>query len=344
MLNNLYLLSLGIGLFILSTVSVKWFSDCARKCGLLAIPNARSSHFEKIPQGAGLVFVLIWILSLLLGCCFNWFAVSEVMLFTLSPTIVSLLGFWDDKKELSAKVRLVVQIAAAIICVVGLGKVYTLSLLSEAAIYLGWAGIMMVMLALVWSTNLFNFMDGLDGLAAVEALFVLGVGGLLFWVTGEVKTAIMAWFLVATVAGFLVWNWPKARVFMGDVGSYALGFLIALFAIVGAAKYQIPIALWLILYGAFWFDATITLIRRFLNSEKLILAHREHAYQRLNRIGFSHSQVLCVYIVFNSILAVITLWASFHPDYMGWSLFLALGILTVAYLFIEKLNPMVSVK
>jgi Fuc2NAc and GlcNAc transferase len=338
-LNNLYLVSMGLGLFLGSAVLVRVFCYYALKHGLIAIPNARSSHQVATPLGAGVVFVLLWFLCLLVGNVYHLFSVSDLLLFLPSTLLVSLVGFWDDHRELPARKRLLVHVLAASFCVIILGNVNALHLSRYTTLTLGWGGVVLTVLSIAWSINLYNFMDGLDGLAAVEALFVFGVGGFFFWHVGAMHLALLTWALVATVAGFLIWNWPKASVFMGDVGSYFLGFLVGLFSLVGDHLYHIPITAWIILYGVFWFDTTVTLIRRFMWRENLAIAHREHAFHRLHRAGYSNTQVLWGIIALNTLLASIAIWA-FKTDSFKWGFGLTLIILTAIYFKIEKQQPM----
>jgi Fuc2NAc and GlcNAc transferase len=286
--------------------------------------------------------VVLWFLVLALSCKLGWLPPWIVLILATGAFLVSVIGYWDDHKSLSAKSRLLVQIIAAGFTAL-FGDIAHLHLFSYQAIHLGWMSFPLVLFILVWSTNLFNFMDGLDGLTGTEALYVLGAGGLLFWFKNQpesAEVAVIIWALAFAVAGFLVWNWPKARVFMGDVGSYCLGFLIALFALAGDGWYDIPIAYWIILYGTFWFDATVTVLRRLFRKERLATAHREHAYQRLHRAGFSPTQVLLAIMGLNSILVAIVFWTWFKPEYLGWGMGLSLLILSCAYIGVEKIKPM----
>ncbi len=339
-MNSIHIVISGICLFFTSVIGVRLFCRYAIKNGILDVPNDRSSHQEVTPRGAGVVFVLLWFFTLLTGYQLDWVSGKQLLIFLPSTALVSAIGFYDDNFELAASKRLWIQGLAAVIWLCLVGDMSGLHLFNQSAVHLGWVGLVVAFLGLVWSTNIYNFMDGLDGMAAVEALFVFGVGGLLFWQIGESNLALLAWCLVLTVAGFLVWNWPKARVFMGDVGSYCLGFLVAAFALVGDRWYHIPITLWVILYGIFWFDATVTLLRRLWLKENLAMAHREHAFHRLHRLGYSHSQVLRGVIALNCVLTGIALWASHHPLYIGWCLLLTVSILSLIYLIIEKLKPM----
>jgi Fuc2NAc and GlcNAc transferase len=332
----------GLLLFLFSVILVWIFYQFAiKRQALLDIPNARSSHHEVTPRGGGIVFALLWLLILLIGFAFHQFSLREVIVFFPGTFMISLLGYWDDCQDLTVKKRLTIQSLVAILCVTLFGQVPALHLFSQSSIHLSHWGVMLTVLGLIWSTNLYNFMDGLDGMAAVEALFVFGMGGLLFWHAGALNIACLVWALLPLVGGFLVWNWPpKARIFMGDSGSYCLGFLVALFALIGDRWYNIPVAMWVILYGIFWFDATLTLLRRLLRGENLSIAHREHAFHRLQRVGFSHAQMLYGLIVLNTVFSAIVIWALFEPNCLKWGLRLTLVILLIIYWVIEKLKPM----
>ncbi len=331
---------IGLALFLLSTLLVRVFRGYALTQELLDIPNNRSSHVLPTPKGGGLVFVTLWLITVSLSLFSGFFSFSDVAIFLPGTILVAILGFWDDKKDLSAKRRIVIQFGAAALSVWMLPSFTGVHLFGEQVFNLGWFAFPLLILGITWSTNLFNFMDGLDGIASIEALFVLGVGGIFFWIFGEMSLAFLAWSLVLGVAGFLVWNWPSASVFMGGVGSYSLGFLIGLFAVVGDVKYQIPIMLWIILYGTFWFDATITLLRRMLYKQAWTKPHRSHAYQRLHQAGFSHKQVIYWVIGLNSVLAGLALSVAILPQWMEIGFLLAILVLTLAYGVVEKLKPM----
>jgi Fuc2NAc and GlcNAc transferase len=164
----------------------------------------------------------------------------------------------------------------------------------------GWIGYVLGTLGITWTLNLFNFMDGIDGLAASQGTFIALGAVLLVAVAGPAAESVAAPAVFgAACAGFLLWNWPPARIFMGDVGSGYVGYVVAVLAVAAARHSPVALFVWFILGGAFFVDATVTLIRRFMRRERLHEAHRTHAYQWLARRWQSHKRVTATFILIN---------------------------------------------
>lgn len=326
--------------FALSAYAVRRFQHFALAKGLVDNPNSRSSHKVATPRGGGLVFVLLWGIASALLALFGAWVFEHVLVLLPSALIVAGIGCVDDHGGVSPARRALVHFAAALGGVYLLGGVDVLSF-GDFKLHLGWLGALLAVLAIVWSVNLFNFMDGTDGIAGAEALFVLGIGGAFLWQAGGVGIAVSVWVLAASVGGFLVWNWPKASIFMGDVGSGFLGFLIAAFALAGEKWYGVPALLWAVLYTAFWFDATATLIRRIAAGERWYSAHRSHAYQRLHHFGgWSHGKILWAVIVLNVVFGCLALYGNAHREQLLWVFLVAVGIAGFCYMLVERIAPM----
>jgi Fuc2NAc and GlcNAc transferase len=219
----------------------------------------------------------------------------------LSGVLLAVVSFVDDVVDIRPSIRLLVHIATAMLALRFLGglrpvELFGRSLLPTFVLY------PLVIAGIVWFINLYNFLDGIDGYAAIEAVCV-SAAMLLF--TGDFVNAV----LIASVLGFLVWNWPTAKIFMGDAGSTQLGFILVVLGIHYHNAHSFSIFWWLILTAPFWFDATITLLRRMLNHEILSEGHSKHVYQRLVQSGFSHMKVDWMLISINVFL--ITLVYSF---------------------------------
>lgn len=275
----------------------------ALKKSLLATVNERSSHTTPTPHGGGIAIALSWFIGLIyLFTC----KVLEPSLFyaLMCGSVLSLVSYFDDLYELSPRLRLLVQALVSLAGIYALGGLSRIDfgfwvlenpLLTNAFAFFG----------IMWFINLYNFLDGIDGYAGSEAIFLAIAGWLLFG--GEHFVL-----LIASVAGFLVWNWHKAKIFMGDVGSTLLGYTVAIFAL----YYQnngVSLFVWVILFGLFWFDATLTLFRRYQNHEKLSQAHRKHAYQRLVQSGMPHDRVVFFAMGINLILVILGYSAFCHP-------------------------------
>ena len=167
-------------------------------------------------------------------------------------------------------------------------------------ISLGAVGTLVGALGIVWVLNLFNFMDGIDGIAASEGTFVAWSGAALT-AAAPASNGVTAAAVIfgAACCGFVRWNWPPARIFMGDVGSGYLGYVIAVLALAAARENPVALWAWLILGGVFFVDATVTLLRRLLRGERVYEAHRSHAYQWLARRWGSHAKVTCAVMIVN---------------------------------------------
>ncbi len=247
---------------------------------LIDIPNARSSHSIPTPRGGGLSVVLIFLLFATF--IFDW-NLSFIGLIA-SCLLVAGIGFWDDHSHIPARWRLSVHFSAALIALFCLPVIPNLAFFSfmlEAKFIC----LLFYTLTLVWLLNLYNFMDGIDGIASVEAINVcLSAVALLFW-HGQAHSDLFSALLLlaAAVAGFLVWNFPHAKIFMGDACSGFLGFILGVLAIMTAASGAINLWSWFILLGLFITDAKLTLIRRILTGEVWYEAHSIHAYQHYSR-------------------------------------------------------------
>lgn len=325
--------------FLLSYVSVGFFRSYAIKKKLFDLPNQRSSHATPTPRGGGIVFPVLWIVFLIVLYFFGFIKASYLYLFLPPVFLISFISFIDDKYQLAARWRFLAQLSAVIYSLVIIGGFPTFNLWI-VTIHWAWFGYIFMALALLWSTNLYNFMDGIDGIAAIEALFVFGVGGYFVWRAGGVDLAYIIWGMVSMVVGFLIWNKPPAKIFMGDVGSTVLGFLVVLFGLVGEVWYGVPFLLWVILYGVFLFDATVTLFRRIKHGDVWYQAHRLHAYQRLQLQQWSHGKILVGVIVINVVLAALAVLAFYFPQYMLILLIMAIIMLSISYIFVEKSHPM----
>ncbi len=290
---------------------VGWVARRARDLRLIAQPNGRSSHAAPTPSGGGIGIVLAGLGS---GAVLATQGETEYWPILAFSALIAGIGLRDDIRPLPQAPRLIIQ---AIACLT------LLALLDPLGDDAPWYAFGLLLLASVWWINLFNFMDGIDGIAGSQAVFMLGTAagaGLLS--NGEiVATPSWTWMLAigAAAFGFLLHNWAPARVFMGDVGSTFLAFMILSLAWLSLREGWINLAFWVILAAVFVSDATVTLLRRLLTRQRWREAHRSHAYQRLARRWRSHARVsllcLAIDLFWLAPLAGLSLW---RPDWSPW--------------------------
>jgi len=282
---------------------------------LMDIPNARSSHSVPTPRGGGVAIVVSFLLALVILRGLDLMSLATLSGLLGSGLLVALIGFADDHGHIAARWRLLGHFAASIWALYWLGGAPGVTLFG-ATVDLGWVGNILFVLYLVWMLNLYNFMDGIDGLASAEAISVCLGMFVVYWVGANLELAWGPLALVAAVAGFLCWNYPPAKIFMGDAGSGFLGVVLAGMSIEAASRSPELLWCWLIMLGVFIVDATWTLMRRLLRGEKVYEAHRSHGYQYASRKHRSHKTVVLASIIINLAwlmplsIAVATGWIS----------------------------------
>lgn len=257
---------------------------------LIDIPNARSSHSVPTPRGGGVAIVLAFTLALFMLLLAGLMTFPVFLAIAGSGALIAIIGFMDDHGHIAARWRLLGHFAAAIGLLFWIGGLPAIELFGHA-FDLGWFGHVLAALYLVWLLNLYNFMDGIDGIASVEAICVCLGACSLYWVSGVEDLIWAPLLLAAAVAGFLFWNFPPAKIFMGDAGSGFLGIVLAGLSLQAAWVSADLLWGWLILLGVFVVDATFTLFRRLLRGDKVHEAHRSHAYQYASRRFGSHLKV-----------------------------------------------------
>lgn len=266
---------------------------------LLDVPNSRSSHKTPIPRGGGLAIVLTF-LGAIVWCYFFKKIPDELFLPLFGGgALVAGIGLLDDHKHVSASWRLLVHFVAAGLALYWMDEVPAIPF-GGSQWQPGWFSYLISILLLVWTLNLFNFMDGIDGIAAIEAISVAGGAATIFFLQHGPNTEfVFLLFLAAGCAGFLVWNWPPAKIFMGDVGSGFLGYILGAFALLTTASGSLSLWVWVILLSVFLVDATVTLLRRLLRGERVYEAHCSHAYQHAAHRNQSHKKVTFLVLCIN---------------------------------------------
>lgn len=289
--------------FVVSYVSVRIAIAYAQRRGMLDAPGHRRSHSMPTPRGGGIGIVLGVLLAA--PFCLLFLPVSPgpamTAAFSLAVIAVAAIGWLDDHGSLPIRPRLLIQLAATLLLCLAVAA-RTSSLL--------WA--MPLLLAGVWCINLHNFMDGIDGLAAQQAMFFGAAYAALAWSAGSPALAGAGLAVVGAATGFWCFNRSPAKIFMGDVGSATVGLIVfGLSAMLWAFRTNL---LWpaLIFSSAFVVDATLTLLVRMLRGARWYTPHREHLYQWLVRRGASHRKVALGYFAWNVIVCVPVAWIAFR--------------------------------
>jgi Fuc2NAc and GlcNAc transferase len=284
--------------------------------GLVAVPNVRSSHSRPTPRAGGVGIVVAASGAFGVLAALGDLPPELFHVLVTGGCVVALVGLVDDRADLSPLGRFAVHFLVAGWVVAQLYGLPSLSGDSDVARVAWWqfAGLV---LGVVWVLNLFNFMDGIDGLAGSEAAFVAIGSACVAWLSGlATPVAWLAALLGASCLGFLAWNWQPARIFMGDVGSCYLGYLLAVLALAAARTEPAWLWAWLILGAVFLVDATVTLVIRVLHGERPWVAHRNHAYQKLARRWGSHARVSFAVLLVNALwLLPAALGAARNPDW-----------------------------
>lgn len=308
--------AVGLIAGVLSYFSCAAAMVMARKAGMIALPGERQSHRIATPTGGGLglVFSIVataLILELIDSLPFFWW---QKML--PGVLLLAIVGWRDDKHPVSSLLRLLIQFAVSV-WLLGFGW---LELPMKEMFFS--AG---TILAMIWLMNVYNFMDGSNGMAGFQGVFAGVTMAVLFQTGGEQSMALVAMTVAAACAGFLPLNFPAARVFMGDVSSVPLGFIFAAFAVYGMHTGSISLLLSMLVMSVFVVDATMTLLTRAFHGERWYTAHARHVYQQLIAQGWSHRRVLLVYQAINLVLVLPAIaLAKIYPQY---------AFVTVAFVF-----------
>lgn len=265
---------------------------------LIDIPNARSSHSVPTPRGGGLAIVVSFLVALPLVYINDEIKLSTMCALWGAGAAIAALGFLDDHGHIAARWRLLGHFSAASWALFWLGGMPPV-ILPGGTIEFGWVGYVLAALYLVWMLNLYNFMDGIDGLASVEALCAC-LGVCVIYCLGGYQSLVLPPLLLGmAVLGFLYWNFPPARIFMGDAGSGFLGIILGILTLQSAHENPNLLWAWLILLGVFIVDATFTLIRRLMRGDKIYEAHRSHAYQYASRKVGGHLPITLTVVAIN---------------------------------------------
>ena len=309
------ILVLMSGIFLAAALLTGLIRSLAPRLRLLDTPVSRSAHSSSMPSGGGVSIAILFLLVAGYYFSVGLIPLGEFMALC-GGGLIAVLGLLDDLKHLALRWRLPAQFLAAGWVVFWLGGVAPIGF---GPLQLQWPWLLngLAVVALVWLLNLYNFMDGIDGIAGSELVFVSAVA--LFFLlsshdeTGSVLTAT----LLSAGAGFLLWNWPPAKIFMGDAGSSFIGFILGVLALLTMHHGSMTVWTWLLLLGVFVADATVTLISRFFGEGNWYEGHASHAYQKAAKQCKSHSKVTITVILINCLWLAPLAWLSTKRPELG---------------------------
>jgi Fuc2NAc and GlcNAc transferase len=324
-------------LFLFSVFFTYLIRTFSLRKNIVDVPNHRSSHQIPTPRGGGLAFVILFYAAVFV----LWFLQiihSHLLLSLLGGIPVAVVGYCDDVLGVKASWRALVHLLSALWGLAWLGGVPFLYF-GQSTFHAPVLFFIFAAFITVWFINLYNFMDGIDGLAGMEAVFVSFVAGSILMASGFYPVAYVCFALTCAVAGFLVFNWSPAKIFMGDIGSGFLGFIFADLMWITNNHHQLSFPIWWILLSVFIIDASYTLIHRMIQKKNWKQAHREHAYQRLVQSGLSHKAVVLSILCINFLVCLPILEIYLHLfriDFIVFYFILLLSMFWVGWFYITK--------
>ena len=308
------LLLLCILLFLGSAILTGLFRWLALRIQLIAVPVSRSAHSRPVPVAGGVSIVTLILLVVTYSYFTDRIPANEFAAL-MAGLVIAFIGIVDDIKQLDVRWRIPAQFLVSIYVVYCLGDVpaidFGLFSLPESIVLN-----VMAVFALVWLLNLYNFMDGIDGIAATQ-LIAVNLVSLLIVINSDAVLTLLSASFAAAAGGFLLWNWAPAKIFMGDVGSNFIGFTLGVMALLSLFHGSMTIWTWLLLLGVFIVDATLTLFMRVMSKQRWHEGHASHAYQNAARRYKSHAKVTLTVVLINLFWLGPLAWLSLQYPKMG---------------------------
>jgi len=344
---TILIIILTVFAFLANLFLTRWYIRFAERKQIVDIPISRSSHTKVTPRGGGAGFVIVSLL-ILLGLLI-FYAISDPVInngiFLFAALMgISLLGWFDDMGSLLKRIRFTVQIICGLTVLLGIGSLVTFYIPLVVTVHAGFVGTLLGLIWIAGTTNIYNFMDGVDGIASVQGVIAAVSWAAFGWIIEFEMLVIMNIVLIATLLAFLRFNWSPATIFMGDVGSVFLGFWFASMPFLAASytdEMMIGDTIW---FGAFvlWpflFDGSFTITRRYKKGENILDAHRSHLYQRLNIAGYSHKHIAILYACFAVISGVFAFLFLEGSETLRFISIAVLFILSLGYaFFVQKIE------
>lgn len=326
----LYVLSIFILIFLTSLFLTRKILYYATNKKILDYPGLRSLHETPTPRGGGISIVVSVLISLILLWIGEYISDREIIAFMSSGILVFVTGLLDDIKTLPTLAKGISYFAAAML------GIFMLSNEAPAGSIIGVLYMLFWSIVITWLINLYNFMDGSDGLAGLHTILVSFSICVISYLSGVNFLFYLMVIIAASTSGFLYYNYPPAKIFMGDAGSCFVGLIFGLCAFYCHVNNLVPIEIWLILLSIFICDTSLTLLMRFCIGRKWYAAHREHAYQKVILMKDSHEDVLFFLVAIYILLILPILGLSIYFEHFSWLfVMICYGILTAIWIVIQ---------
>lgn len=272
-----------------SLVGTEVYARIARRLGIVSVPNERTLHKGIVPRGGGVVVATVVLAGVAVVYAGGGLATDWFLALFVGGAVTMVIGFIDDVRSLSPRLRIVVHGLVGLWAAIWLGGITSIDL-GFASLPLGPLRYALTVFGVMWMINLYNFMDGIDGMATSGAVFFCAAAALLVWQSGSEIALVLGLLGVASL-GFLVFNWSPARLFLGDSGSNFYGYAFAVLVLITVTSRQLSFWTWVILLAYFLGDTTTTLVVRICTVPRWYGTHRGHCYQNLARVWQSHPRV-----------------------------------------------------
>jgi Fuc2NAc and GlcNAc transferase len=323
--------------FVLSFLGVYFLKKSALRLKIVAIPNERSLHNKVTPRGGGVIIAIVFLAFLLVFYITRQIMVAEFLVLFGGGLIMAVTGFLDDILELKASIRFIIQFFVAGWGIYWIGGIPSTAFFERLPILYAIANAVAVV-ALVWFINSFNFIDGIDGLSTSSATFFsLSIGGYFLWQGIEPYGSLLI-VLAACSLAFLCFNWPPAKIFLGDAGSNFFGYLFGAMVLITVKNGNLSIWTWLIILAYLITDTTTTTFLRLCLVKGWYHTHRSHAYQNLARVLDNHKFVTCLIMGINVFYLLPLAYLSIQYQQYAWLAFAASVIPILG--FVLKYGPL----
>jgi len=323
--------------FVLSFLGVYFLKKSALRLKIVAIPNERSLHNKVTPRGGGIIIAIVFLAFLLVFYITRQIMVAEFLVLFGGGLIMAVTGFLDDILELKASIRFIIQFFAVGWGLYWIGGIPSTVFFERLPVLYAIANAVAVV-ALVWFINSFNFIDGIDGLATSGATFFsLSIGGYFLWQGIEPYGSLLI-VLAASSLAFLCFNWPPAKMFLGDAGSNFFGYLFGAMVLITVKNGNLSIWTWLIIFAYLITDTTTTTFLRLCLVKGWYHTHRSHAYQNLARVLDNHKFVTCLITGINVFYLLPLAYLSIQYQHYAWLAFAASVIPILG--FVLKYGPL----